>query len=91
MSNTLGSNMEALYYIVKGKVEAAQFTVGEGSPISGVPLSSLKFKSGVLIAAILRGRSLIIPTGDAVINPHDSVIVVSKQQKLYDVSDVLAK
>jgi len=91
MSNTLGSNMEALYNIVRGKIVAAQFTVSHSSPIAGVPLSSLRFKSGVLIAAILRGRSLIIPMGDAVINPRDSVVVVSKEHSLFDVSDVLAK
>lgn len=90
MKNTLGSNMDALYYIVKNKIEAAQFTVGDNSHISGSPLSGLSFRKNVLIAAILRGRSLIIPSGDAVINPGDSVIVVSKQHALHDISDVLA-
>ena len=41
LNNTRGSNIETLYKIVKGKAEAAEFTVGEGSPIVGKPLAEL--------------------------------------------------
>ena len=88
-NNTRGSNMETLYNIIKGKVEAAEFLVGEGSPITGIPLSELEFKDGVLVAAILRGKELIIPRGNVIIIPGDSVIVVSSQLGIADISDVL--
>ena len=89
MSNTRGSNIETLYKIVKGKAEAAEFIVGEGSPIAGKPLAELNFKPNVLIASIKRGKTSIIPRGQAVIEAGDSVVVVTKGLSLEDVSDIL--
>ena len=89
MKNTRGSSMETLYNLVKGQVEAAEFRVSENCRIVGTPLSELKFREGVLIAAILRGRATIIPRGSAVIEPGDSVVIVTKSLTLTDVSDVL--
>ena len=90
MKNTRGSSMETLYNLVKGKVEAAEFRVSEHSPIIGTPLSELELRPGVLVAAILRGKTTIVPRGSAVIEPGDSVVIVSKSLTLTDVSDVLA-
>ena len=87
--NTRGSNIETLYNLIKGKVEALEFTVNEASPVVNVPLSELNFKPDVLIAAIIRDGEQIIPRGQSVIEPGDSVIVVTKQRALNDISDVL--
>ena len=89
MNNTRGSNIETVYNIIKGKVEAAEFTVNEGSPIVGKPLMHLELKEGVLIAAIRRGRVQITPRGQDVIVPGDSVVVVTKQLALKDIKDIL--
>ncbi len=89
--NTLGSSMETLYNLIKGEVEVAEFTVGQNSEIIGTPLSELHFKENALIAAILRGKQLIIPRGAAVIEPGDSVVTVTKRLALHDISDVLQK
>ncbi len=88
-SNTRGSSMETLYNIIKGKAEAVEFSIGEGSPIAGRPLLELKFKDTALIAAVLRGKSLIIPRGNVVIKPGDSVVIVSTETGLEDASDIL--
>lgn len=89
LNNTRGSNIETLYKIVKGKAEAAEFTVGESSPIAGKPLAQLNFKQNVLIASIQRGKTSIIPRGQAVIEAGDSVVVVTKGITLEDISDIL--
>jgi trk system potassium uptake protein TrkA len=91
VQSTQGSNMETLYNIIRGEVEVAEFTVHEGSPVTGVPLASLQFKENVLIAAILRDRQLIIPRGNAIIEPGDSVVIVTKLLALHDISDVLKR
>lgn len=88
---TEGSNMETLYNVIKGKVEAAEFTVSGGSLIVGKPLSELRFKENVLIAAILRAGQLIVPRGNAVIQPGDSVVIVTAELGIYDISDILKK
>jgi trk system potassium uptake protein TrkA len=89
MSNTQGSNVETMYNIIKGKIEASEFAIGQGAPVIGVPLAQLKFKDDVLIAAILRGGNVIIPHGQDIIEVGDSVIVVTKILGLSDISDIL--
>ncbi len=89
MKNTMGSNVETMYNVIKGKVEASEFTVKENSTITGTPLSQLKFKENVLIAAILRGKKVIIPRGYDVILPGDAVVIVSGIMALNDICDVL--
>ena len=89
MNNAGSSNIETLYNLNKGKVEAAEFTVREGSPIVGKPLMELSFKPDVLIAAIQRGRVQITPRGHDVIEPGDSVVIVTKDLELNDITDIL--
>ena len=87
--NARGSNVETLYNVIPDKVEAAEFHVRYDSPIAGKPLSKLKFKKDVLIASISRGNEIIIPRGHDVVNAGDTVVIVSKQLGLYDITDVL--
>ena len=87
--NTIGSNVETLYNVIKGKVEAAEFVVKEGSPILGKPLAELSLKKGVLIAAILRDDRVIIPRGHDAVAAGDSVVIVSGIMALHDISDIL--
>lgn len=90
LQNTEDSNMETLYNVIQGKVEAAEFIVREGSRVAGTPLSELSFKKNILIAAILRGGEFIIPRGQEKIAVGDSVIVISEASVgLYDLSDIL--
>lgn len=89
MKNTRGSNMETMYNIIKGEVEASEFKVSGKSKITGIPLCELKFKSDVLVAAIMRDNKVIIPRGQDIIEPGDAVIIVSKHLGLRDITDVL--
>ena len=89
MKNTVGSNVETMYNVIKGKVEASEFIVRENSPITNIPLSQLKFKDNVLVAAILRDGKVIIPRGYDVILSGDAVVIVSGIMALYDICDVL--
>lgn len=91
MQNTAGSNMETLYNLIKGEVEVAEFTISQDSAVVGIPISQLKLKANVLIAAIIRGKQMIIPRGQATIEPGDSVVVVTKLVGLHDISDLLDK
>ncbi len=89
MKNTMGSNVETLYNIIKGKVEAAEFIIKEDSPIVNIPLMEMKFKEGVLVAAILRERKVIIPHGQDSIQVGDAVVIVSNHLALHDITDIL--
>lgn len=83
------SNMETLYNIIKGKIEASEFIIKEGSPVAGKTLSELRFRDNVLIAAILRGKTVIVPRGYDSIEVGDSVIVVTEAIGLHDFADIL--
>lgn len=89
MKNSLGSNMETLYSIVPGQVEAAEYTVGEGSPVTDIPLMKMQKKPDILIAAIIRGGKVLIPRGSDVISAGDRVVVVSRTKTMDDIADIL--
>ena len=89
MKNTIGSNVETLYNIIQGKIEASEFIVKENSPVVDKPLSELHFRDNLLVAAILRDNKVIIPRGHDRILPHDHVVIVSELMALHDISDVL--
>ena len=84
------SNMENLYNIVPDdKVEAVEFIVKEGSKIIGKPLSQLQFKKDVLVASIVRDGTVILPRGNDMIMAGDSVVLVTKDVALSEITDVL--
>lgn len=89
VEGSMGNNVETLYNIIRGKVEAAEFIIRGSSEITDTPLSELKFKENVLIASIIRNNKVIIPRGHDTINSGDNVIVVSKHLALRDITDIL--
>ncbi len=89
-NNSLSSeNVETLYRLVNGKVEAQEFIIKEGSRFSGVRISSLKVRDNALIACIGRGRQVIIPSGDDHLEVGDSVIVITKDLSIENFSDII--
>lgn len=88
MNGKRGSNIQTLYSILSGRIEACEFIVTAGSPITGVPLSELRFKKNALIAAIIRGKSIITPRGYDSIMQGDSVIIVSEKTGVRDILDI---
>ena len=89
MQNSMGSNIETLYDIIEDKVEAMEFIMRGDTKATGIPLAQLPTRDNVLIACISRGRQIIIPNGQTVIQEGDSVIVVTTQQGVQDFSDLL--
>lgn len=87
--NSIGSNVETLYNVIQGKVEAAEFIIKDGSPVVGIPIMKLKLKDGVLIAAILRDKKVIIPRGPDSIQVGDAVVIISNHLAVHDISDIL--
>ena len=89
MKGSIGSNVETLYNIIRGEVEAAEFIISGESEITNIPLSKMKFKENILIATILRDDKVIIPRGYDTIMPGDRVVVVSKQLALRDITEII--
>lgn len=91
MKATIGTNLETLYQLIKGKVEAAEFIVKGDGMLTSAPLMNLNLKDGVLVAAIFRGGKVIIPRGSDRLQKDDSVVVVSNHLGLTDMTDLLSK
>ncbi|NCB30001.1 MAG: Trk system potassium transporter TrkA [Clostridia bacterium] len=89
MQNASGSNVETLYPLADGHVEALEFRVRAGSLCAGVPLKDLSIRKNVLIGAIIRRGKCIIPGGEDMIEPGDSVIIVTTLQGLQEMDTIL--
>ena len=89
MQNSLGSNVEAVYRMMRNKVEALEFYLKEDSKVTNVTLANLKLKPGLLVCGIIRDGKRIIPTGQDVLQKGDSVIVVTTNIGLNDIQEIL--
>lgn len=87
--NVSSSYMKTLYKLVDGQVEAAEFLAGDYVSFLGVPLSKIKTKKNVLIAAINRNNHTIFPGGNDCIENGDLVVVVSKDKRIKSLNDIL--
>ena len=90
MNASLNSNVENLYKLQDGKVEALEFLVKEDNPrLTNIPLMNLPIKKNILVCCINRHNQIIIPGGQDVIKPGDSVVVVLTNERLQDITDIL--
>ena len=90
MKNSMGSsNVETVYKLIGGKIEALEFLIREKAKYTGIPLKNLTLKENHLVACIVRKNRIIIPGGDDTLEVGDSVIVVSMAQGLEDLEDIL--
>lgn len=90
MQNSMGSSVETLYRLVDRRVEALEFIVGESSKCAGRMLKELEIKPDILIASVIRGGKSVIPDGNTEILPGDRAIVVTTNNGLDDLDDILA-
>ena len=83
------ANIEALYRLVEDKVEALEFIIKEETDYTNIPLKDLATKPNNLIACIGRKRQIIIPNGKDCLQKGDSVVVVTLDQRVQDIRDIL--
>ncbi len=90
MRNSMGSaNVETVYKLIGGKIEALEFKIREKTRYTGIPLKDLNLKTNHLVACIVRNRRIIIPGGNDTLEVGDSVIVVTMKQGLEDLQDIM--
>lgn len=90
--DTRGKDVEALYRLADGQVEALQFCVPEQSQIIGRKLMALPLKENVLIAAaITKDGQRLAPSGQTVFHAGDMIIVTTTDHSLRSIDDILRK
>lgn len=87
--NSIGSNVQNLYRFYEDRVEALEFNIHENPRLTGIPLQDLNLKSDLLICCITRNNKVIIPGGQDMILPGDSVVVVTTRMGLQDAQDII--
>lgn len=84
------SNIETLYKLFDGRVEALGFKITSKSKATDVKLKDLNLKSNVIIAGIYRKGAVIRPTGYDELKVGDSVAIITKDNVLNDIVDIVA-
>lgn len=87
--NSMGSNIETLYHMYDGRVEAIEFLVETASEVTGKPLMELELKDNLLVSFINRNGTIIIPRGQDSIQVGDTVMVVTTHTGFNDLQDIL--
>lgn len=83
------ANVETMYHLVQGKVEALEFIIKKECEYTNLPLKDLPIRKNNLIACIGRKRDVFIPNGDDHLEVGDSVIVVTKDHIVSNFTDIL--
>jgi trk system potassium uptake protein TrkA len=90
MVNSEGSFLESLYRVAHGGAEAMQFTAGASARMLQKPLSQLKLRKGLLVAAIIHKGHVTIPGGNDVIHEGDKVVIVTSENRMFiDINDIM--
>ena len=80
-----------MHSIREGLAELIEAEALETSPLVGTPLREIKLPPGIIVGAIVRGDSVIMPRGDSVVHANDRVIIlaagglVKKVEQLFSV------
>ena len=85
------ANVETMYQLLDGRVEALEFIIKSENAYTRVPLKDLNLKANNIIACIARGRKIIIPNGDDSIQVGDSVVIITMTKQIRDLDDILVK
>ncbi|MBE6548292.1 MAG: Trk system potassium transporter TrkA [Ruminococcaceae bacterium] len=88
--NSSQSTIKTLYKLADNKIEALEFDVGKDFLGLSIPLRSIKLKSNLLIAAIIRDGAVIYPHGQTTLEVGDSVIVITNNKHMNTLDDILA-
>ena len=90
MNASLHTNVENLYKLQDGRVEALEFLINEEIPgITGTMLLNMKLKKNILICSIYRRGTVIIPGGQDMLQVGDSVVLVTTDAHLGDIREII--
>ena len=72
-----------------GQLSLVEATVEDGAPASGKSLAEITFPPNVVISAVLRNGSVVLPRGDTTLMPRDEVIALSPRESEGQLRDIL--
>ncbi len=89
MQNTTGSGVISVHHLLDAKVEAIELRVTEHTKYRGIPLKDIRLKPNILVSCINHMGRIVIPGGNDVMTPGDTVIIVSQAGRvILDLNDI---
>ncbi len=89
MQNSIGSSVETLYLLADGRAEALEFNIRTESKVTNIPFINLNLQPNLRVCAIHRNGKIIIPRGQDCIKVGDSVVIITTNTGLDDITDIL--
>ena len=89
--NAQYSDLQAMHHLANGQIETLQFHIKEANKMTAKPLSHLKLKKGVLIAAIIRKGKTIFPTGEDMLEVGDQLLVTTLLPNITKIYDLIER
>ena len=89
--NAQYSDLQAMHHLANGQIETLQFQIKEANKMTAKPLSHLKLKKGVLIAAIIRKGKTIFPTGEDMLEVGDQLLVTTLLPNITKIYDLIER
>lgn len=85
------SSVKTLHKIADDQVEAMEFVVTPNTTFVNQKLADVNLNPNVLIAAISREKGFIIPKGETTVRLEDHIVVISKDQKITNLNDIVRR
>ncbi|MEO8288563.1 MAG: TrkA family potassium uptake protein [Chloroflexota bacterium] len=63
-----------------GQIALVEATVEKAASVVGKSLSQIQFPPDVVVSAVVRDGSMILPNGDTILNAEDEIIALSKRE-----------
>ena len=89
--NAQYSDLQAMHHLANGQIETLQFQIKEANKMTAKPLSQLKLKKEVLIAAIIRKGKTIFPTGEDILEVGDKLLVTTLLPNITKIYDLIER
>ncbi|OFJ68181.1 Trk system potassium transporter TrkA [Streptococcus sp. HMSC077F03] len=89
--NAQYSDLQAMHHLANGQIETLQFHIKEANKTTAKPLSHLKLKKGILIAAIIRKGKTIFPTGEDTLEVGDQLLVTTLLPNITKIYDLIER
>ena len=90
MKNTRNSSCESIYKFDEEKFVMVEFNIKRDFKQLDTKIKDLKLKNNILVAAILRGRNIIFPSGNDEIKLRDTVVLATAlKESVKDINDIL--
>ncbi len=83
------ASVKRIFHIIDDSTEILEFEATESFKHFNIPIQNLHLKKQLLVAGIIRDGNLITPSGQDVIKLHDNVIIVTLEEGLAALGDIL--